>query len=217
MNLIIIVKVSACWFCLANPKVEKHLVVSVGDELYLSLAKGPVVEDNSIPGKGHALIIPINHFPTFGKIPPEVQPDVIGELKKYKQALQKFYDQYNQDMVVFEVSRDSVKGLSHALIQVVPIPKAKSDSVEKVARELGEAAGMQFTDQIPVSTIRPTNTSIYSYLLVFRKTQIYHSFDLSFLMVKLWCMFFKELCHSTYSLEGKSFSTKQYTCIHRIM
>jgi hypothetical protein len=35
---------SGCWFCLSNPKVEKHLVISVAEESYLALAKGPINE-----------------------------------------------------------------------------------------------------------------------------------------------------------------------------
>lgn len=31
---------SKCWFCLASPSVEKHLIVTVGNETYLTLAKG---------------------------------------------------------------------------------------------------------------------------------------------------------------------------------
>ncbi len=45
---------SVCWFCLGSPKVEKHLVVSIGKKMYLAVAKGPVCD-------GHVLIIPINH------------------------------------------------------------------------------------------------------------------------------------------------------------
>lgn len=29
-----------CWFCLASPSVEKHLVITVGTCVYLALAKG---------------------------------------------------------------------------------------------------------------------------------------------------------------------------------
>ncbi|XP_032360999.1 CWF19-like protein 1 isoform X2 [Etheostoma spectabile] len=29
-----------CWFCLASPQVEKHLVISIGTHCYLALAKG---------------------------------------------------------------------------------------------------------------------------------------------------------------------------------
>lgn len=31
---------SKCWFCLASPSVEKHLVITVGTYTYLALAKG---------------------------------------------------------------------------------------------------------------------------------------------------------------------------------
>jgi hypothetical protein len=44
-----------CWFCLASPEVEKHLVVSVGTQCYLALAKGGLTEN-------HVLILPIGHY-----------------------------------------------------------------------------------------------------------------------------------------------------------
>lgn len=31
---------SKCWFCLASPSVEKHLVITVGTRVYVALAKG---------------------------------------------------------------------------------------------------------------------------------------------------------------------------------
>jgi hypothetical protein len=31
---------SQCWFCLSNPNLEKHLIVSIGEEIYLAVAKG---------------------------------------------------------------------------------------------------------------------------------------------------------------------------------
>ena len=43
---------AACWFCLASPEVEKHLIVSVGDESYIALAKGGIDWNN-------LLIVPI--------------------------------------------------------------------------------------------------------------------------------------------------------------
>lgn len=35
-----------CWFCLSSPKVEKHLVTSVGQKVYLALAKGGLTPDH---------------------------------------------------------------------------------------------------------------------------------------------------------------------------
>lgn len=44
-----------CWFCLASPEVEKHLIASIGDFCYIALPKGGLVPD-------HCMIIPIDHF-----------------------------------------------------------------------------------------------------------------------------------------------------------
>lgn len=152
----------SCWFCLANPKVEKHLIVSIGSEIYATLAKGPVVtsNDSSVPGLGHILLIPITHYPTFGKIPMESQIEVVAELEKYKSCIRRLFDKYDQDLVLFEVSRDSFRGMAHAHIQIVPVPRTKSDQVEKVAREQAALAGMDLIDQVPVSKKYETARSV---------------------------------------------------------
>ncbi|CAO3694451.1 unnamed protein product [Rhizopus microsporus] len=143
----------SCWFCLSNPKAEKHLVLSIGDELYAASAKGPLFSsrDNEcrVPGTGHVLIIPVTHYPTFGKIPLDSQVEVIAELEKYKSALRRMFEKYDHDMITFEISRESFRGMSHAHVQVIAIPKGKCDLVEQVAREQGQAFGMDFIEQLP--------------------------------------------------------------------
>ncbi|KAI8984334.1 CwfJ C-terminus 1-domain-containing protein-like protein [Mycotypha africana] len=144
---------STCWFCLSNPKVEKHLIVSIGSEAYVTLAKGPVVPPNhsecTVPGLGHALIIPITHYSRLNQIPPNEKLNVLTEIEKYKTALKQLYDKYDQDIVSFEVSRDTGRNLTHAHIQIVPIPKAKSDQVEVIAREKAVEANMVFEKDVP--------------------------------------------------------------------
>jgi diadenosine tetraphosphate (Ap4A) HIT family hydrolase len=44
-----------CWFCFTNPKLAKHLIVSIGTRTYLALPqRGPMTED-------HCLVLPIDH------------------------------------------------------------------------------------------------------------------------------------------------------------
>ena len=43
-----------CWFCMASPQFEDHLVVTIGEEVYLASPKGALVPE-------HALIVPIAH------------------------------------------------------------------------------------------------------------------------------------------------------------
>ncbi|CAH0478636.1 unnamed protein product [Peronospora belbahrii] len=43
-----------CWFCLSTPALERHLIVSIGQEAYLAMPKGAICGD-------HLLIVPIAH------------------------------------------------------------------------------------------------------------------------------------------------------------
>lgn len=143
--------VESCWFCIANPKVEKHLICSIGSTLYMASAKGPVVPESSkgVPGLGHVLLIPITHYTTFNSIPAEEHQAVTQEVKKYIQGLRQLFNQYDCDLVSFEMSRGRAK-LSHAHIQIVPIPKSKSASLASVAQKQADAQGFKLVDKPPV-------------------------------------------------------------------
>ncbi|CAD6219588.1 unnamed protein product [Miscanthus lutarioriparius] len=67
---------SSCWFCLSSPDVESHLVISIGEGYYCTLAKGPLVPN-------HVLMIPVEHCPSTLMMPPEAE----AELGRYKIAL----------------------------------------------------------------------------------------------------------------------------------
>lgn len=62
-----------CWFCLSSQDASKHLVISIGQEIYLALAKGGVVDD-------HFLITPVEHHQSVSILP----EDVRKELSLYK-------------------------------------------------------------------------------------------------------------------------------------
>ncbi|KAI6036431.1 CwfJ C-terminus 1-domain-containing protein-like protein [Pisolithus microcarpus] len=120
-----------CWFCLSNPNLAKHLIVSIGTECYLTLPKGQIIPTQSaaagsnislVPGGGHVLIVPIAHQPTYTTISPDIAPPIIEETDKYKSALRNLYAEYGAAAVFFEVGRLSSKG-GHAHIQAVPIPR----------------------------------------------------------------------------------------------
>lgn len=97
-----------CWFCLASPEVEKHLVISVGDEAYLALAKGGLVTE-------HLLILPVEHHQSCLTLPESVQ----NEIKKFKDALNKFFAAQGKVAIFFERNYKT----SHLQIQVVPVPE----------------------------------------------------------------------------------------------
>jgi Protein similar to CwfJ C-terminus 1 len=82
-----------CWFCLSNPDLAKHLIVSIATECYLTLPKGQLIPTHSmsnypaahvprVPGGGHVLIVPIAHFPTLNSLPDEMRRPIDQDCKK---------------------------------------------------------------------------------------------------------------------------------------
>ncbi|XP_075967944.1 CWF19-like protein 1 [Anarhichas minor] len=96
-----------CWFCLASPQVEKHLVISIGTHCYLALAKGSLTPQ-------HMLILPIGHYQSVV----ELSSEVLEEMEKYKSALKSFYKSRGERCVLFERNYRS----QHLQLQVVPVP-----------------------------------------------------------------------------------------------
>lgn len=79
-NLFSVLLLEKCWFCLSSPSVEKHMVISVGDNFYLALAKGPLDETN-------ILILSVTHIQSSALL----TEDDWKELEKFKDALRKFF------------------------------------------------------------------------------------------------------------------------------
>ncbi|XP_057591770.1 CWF19-like protein 1 isoform X4 [Hippopotamus amphibius kiboko] len=99
-----------CWFCLASPEVEKHLVVNIGTHCYLALAKGGLSDD-------HVLILPIGHYQSVV----ELSAEVVEEVEKYKATLRRFFKSRGKRCVLFERNYKS----HHLQLQVVPVPLSR--------------------------------------------------------------------------------------------
>uniref|UniRef100_A0A4W4GRD9 CWF19-like protein 1 n=1 Tax=Electrophorus electricus TaxID=8005 RepID=A0A4W4GRD9_ELEEL len=97
-----------CWFCLASPEVEKHLVISIGTHCYMAVAKGCLTPD-------HVLLLPIGHYQSVVDLP----SDVVEELEKYKSAVRKYHESRGQRCVLFERSYRSL----HLQLQVLHVDR----------------------------------------------------------------------------------------------
>ncbi|KAI0094333.1 CwfJ C-terminus 1-domain-containing protein-like protein [Irpex rosettiformis] len=150
----------SCWFCLSNPNLAKHLIVSIGSECYVTLPKGQIIPTHSasdhpkanipkVPGGGHVLIVPITHYPTYATIPEDLARPIVEETNKYKSALRAFYAKHHCHPVSFEVGRLTAKG-GHAHIQAVPVPTSISAStiLDTFTKE-GQRLGIDFEVQEP--------------------------------------------------------------------
>lgn len=124
----------SCWFCLASAAVEKHLIISIGNEAYLALAKGGMVPD-------HVLISPVGHHQSLSDLPEAVEE----EIEKFKSALKKFYKKQQKVPVFFERNFKT----SHLQIQAVPVPRELSSRLKDAFQEGAEQENLQL-DEIPV-------------------------------------------------------------------
>lgn len=119
-----------CWFCLSGPNVESHLIISIGENFYCALAKGPLVSD-------HVLIIPVEHTPSSFSL----SQDIDVELCRFQNSLQMYFKTQGKDVVFFEWV---YKRGTHANIQAVPIPSSKASSVPSIFNLAAKKLGFEF-------------------------------------------------------------------------
>lgn len=125
-----------CWFCLASPSVEKHLVVAIGEETYLALPKGGVSDT-------HALIIPINHHDSLAAAPVAVQMEV----RRFLNALASYYASKGLWLLAFErvlhrAGRNDVP--LHTHMQVIGLPPDAAAKAEATFISEGQYRMLQF-------------------------------------------------------------------------
>ncbi|KAH9328018.1 hypothetical protein KI387_000126 [Taxus chinensis] len=137
-----------CWFCLSSPNIDSHLVVSIGENIYCTIAKGPLVE-------GHVLIIPIEHLNSTFSLP----QDADDELQKYKHALKRFFRKQGNSIIVFE-RYFNLRVATHAHLQVVPIPLSKASAVRSEFLSAGKKMGFEFDVIRPGENDVDTKTSL---------------------------------------------------------
>ncbi|KAJ9122506.1 hypothetical protein QFC22_001935 [Naganishia vaughanmartiniae] len=138
-----------CWFCLSNPNVDKSLILAIGNNTYLAMAKGQLIPTNNsgkpplIPGGGHCLIIPIHHCNTPYALDIEIGQPTIDEIDEVKGKLERLFGEYEAAPVFFELSRQSGRG-GHNHVQAVPIPQNRMGELESFLVSEANKQGFQF-------------------------------------------------------------------------
>jgi len=123
-----------CWFCLSSPKVEKHLVVSIGEEVYLALAKGPLVPE-------HVLILPVTHYPAGAHLPDTVW----NEVEKYRKSLAKcFKEKLGKGIVLYERATNVRSIQTHCHVQAVPVALESEETLQEHVQQCGARLNMEF-------------------------------------------------------------------------
>lgn len=119
-----------CWFCLASPLLEDHLVISIGEEVYCALPKGALKQ-------GHVLLVPVAHIQRYS----ELTAPAAAEMERYKAALRSTYAKSKCELYCFERCLATKKGTHHMHLQVVPVPSGEE---ARGARMLLKSEGRRF-------------------------------------------------------------------------
>lgn len=118
----------SCWFCLDNPKLEKHLIVSLGVKVYLAIpAKGRLAE-------GHALLVPVRHSTSTVAL----DEDVWDEMRMFQQCLVQMWQAQDMDVVFLETVMN-LNRQHHTVIHAIPLDRdsgALAPMYFKVSSEL---------------------------------------------------------------------------------
>ncbi|KAH8179934.1 hypothetical protein LIA77_01453 [Sarocladium implicatum] len=135
-----------CFFCLSNPNVSEHMICSIGEEAYITTAKGPLTEpttfsDQGLTFPGQFIIIPLPHSPTLRTIGGPNDPDndparTFGEMSRFRESLQAMIaskSNHKLGAVTYEISRDRNVHLIWQL-HAFPADKIRSGVAEAAFR-----------------------------------------------------------------------------------
>ncbi|PMB73088.1 CWF19-like protein [Beauveria bassiana] len=137
-----------CFFCLSNPNTATHMVCSVGDDAYVTTAKGPLPltttysstsspstsssSQHALTFPGHLLIIPLPHTPTLSSSSSSSLASARLEMTRFRLSLQSMLSRrFSLGAITWEISR--ARNV-HLVWQLVALPAAL------VTRGLAEAA-----------------------------------------------------------------------------
>jgi len=119
---------SECWFCLVNPEVEKHMIVTATTQVYVATARGPIIPS-------HVLILPVKHAPCFAACPPELQE----ALAKHIEAIRRMFKEAKQECLVFERWIPmSASAANHMQIQILPMDQNQAYGSQEALQEMGK-------------------------------------------------------------------------------
>ena len=116
---------SRCHFCFTNENVQDHMIISISESSYLTIAKGPLcVPQNGLTFPGHCIIPSIEHVPKLNSV---IKPftdlhksSIYLDTCKFENSLVQMFSKFDMFIVSFEIN--SVNSV-HYHTQVFPVPK----------------------------------------------------------------------------------------------
>ncbi|KAF2195010.1 CwfJ domain-containing protein [Zopfia rhizophila CBS 207.26] len=116
-----------CFFCLSNENIATHLITSIGDNAYVTTARGPLPTPTTFPELGfpcHMLIIPLTHQSTLAAMNEKDRHSTYTEMQRYRSSMNSMLKSLAGETygsVTWELSKSS---LMHTHWQYLPVPTA---------------------------------------------------------------------------------------------
>ncbi|CAL9732426.1 CWF19-like protein Drn1p [Monosporozyma unispora] len=113
-----------CHFCFSNKDLQDHMIVSISDNAYVTIAKGPLSEPyDEMSFSGHCLVIPIEHIPKLnnGENSDIFSSNLYKEMMGYEKSIITMnYRKFNMSSVSFEINSERS---IHYHKQIIPVPR----------------------------------------------------------------------------------------------
>ncbi|KAK9479784.1 CwfJ C-terminus 1-domain-containing protein-like protein [Lipomyces japonicus] len=156
---------STCFFCLANPQLAQHFIVSIGEDSYVTTAKGPLPKSNSnsLDCPAHVIIIPLSHGPTISSIEDEESRiKTRKEMTKYKERISEMLAKHGYSAIALEISR--YNGI-HFHVQIIPVPSDKLDKVKPEFEKASQINGYKLEEREDSSEIADAEEDFFKVYL----------------------------------------------------
>lgn len=124
-----------CWFCLASPTCEKHLIVAVYEDCYVCLPKGGVNDH-------HALIVPVEHGGDGALVNRKLAPEMESVKAKLRLHAR---TELQKDLFVFERCIQT-KGGYHTHVQCIPVDADSGPTIQSKMLDMASRAGFQLKE-----------------------------------------------------------------------
>ena len=137
-----------CWFCLSNPDADVDLVVSVGEDAYVAVDKGPITDT-------HALVLPVEHVPSTVALSASAAASpscpAADEVEAYLRGLRALCAARGLALFAFERYAALRKGAggNHAQVHALGVPAACVPTARATIEALAAEAGITGLVHLP--------------------------------------------------------------------
>ncbi|XP_007437475.2 CWF19-like protein 2 [Python bivittatus] len=105
-----------CPHCFGSPELPKHLIIAIGNKVYLSLPRYQSLTE------GHCLITPMQHYTAATLL----DEDIWEEIQVFRKTLVKMFEAQELDCVFLETNLNINKQY-HMVYECIPLPKEVGD------------------------------------------------------------------------------------------